>query len=389
MTDNTMKQAPIDPMRYAMPSSCELKINTRILLHPEAVNDPGRFALHRSVDLVGDVAPSTSFKRNRETGEKDKSVKANIHLVQHGAIRLFSQRDDVGDWIRVIEVNPGLLLHGDRNHPLTEPYLAGALSMLKTKVAPLVADPEDVRHIVPGLAGDDEHVAFWGGIQSELWFPDVTLCCLHGLGHPNIGLAEGADKKAVTVGRFGGDCVIRFERADQLVDEPEGKRKVNGICVKLSLKGRDLLSRFGRPGMTADIREKERMVRFRASDVLRVHQEIMSELVGMYLPIPPEWAGIGNDVTPAKVIALLSKLTSIPLEELRAMYDARSNPSKSKRKRLNKDVRAVAAYLKHVPVSSLFRPEVYAVQPAESSRPPHVHIDPQIAAAYGPNSTSR
>jgi hypothetical protein len=46
------------------------------------------------------------------------------------------------------------------------------------------------------------------------------------------------------------------------------------------------------------------------------------------------------------------------------------------------------ACLKPVPVSSLFRPEVYAARVADTRRPLATDIDPQIAAAYGPDTST-
>jgi hypothetical protein len=326
--------------------------------------------------------------RDPDTRKKREKVKANIHLVQDRAIRLFTERDGDGDWIRSIDVNPAVLLHGDKNHLLIEPDLVLALSMLKTKVAPLLADPEDISHIVPGLSGDDEHIAYWRTIESEVRLPGVLLFCLHRLRHPNTGPAEGANEEEIKLGHFGDDSVIRFRKDCWIAAGLTGEQQVEGVRVKLSLKGDALSYRIGGAGITARFGDISRVVAFRASDVARVHQEVMSRLEGTYLPVPPEWADMGKDATAAKIIALLSRVTSIPLDELRALHDGQSKPSLSTRKRLNKDVVAAVDCLKYVPVSSLFRPEDYVTPAVGMTRSQDNQIDPLVAAVYGPSPSA-
>jgi hypothetical protein len=382
MTANTMNNNRTSPPLHVR----TLTIATRIRLHPGFVEDPGTFARQHGVDLVRDVFPATSFKKDPDTRKKREKVKANIHLVRDGAIRLFTERDGDGDWIRSIDLNPAVLLHDDKNHLLIEPDLVLALDILKTKVAPLLADQEDVRHIVPGLAGDNEHIAYWRTIGSEVRLPGILLFCLHRLSHPTTGPAEGANEEEIKLGHFGDDCVIRFKKDCWIVAGPDGAHEVQGVRVKLSLKGDALLAEFGRPGTMALVKEIERVVAFRASDVTRVHQEVMSRLEGTYLPVPPEWDDMGTPA--AKIIALLSQVTSIPLDELRAKHEAQSKPSPSTRKRLTKDVKAALDSLKSVPVSSLFRPDVYGSYMTGCAAPLDDRIGPLIAAAYGPDTSS-
>jgi hypothetical protein len=368
-----------------------LKLNTCVLLHPEFVKASAQFALSHGVALVGEVFPSTSFKKDPDTNEKTAKVNANIHLVQHGAIRLFTERVGDDDWIRNIEVNPALLLYGEEDHLLTEQDLVVALSMLRDKVAPLLADPLDACHIVPGLV-DDAHVAYLCAIKSEVLLPDIVLRCLHNVSHPDTGAAEGTTKKRIKLGDRG-DCVICFETAKWEVAGPRGTQEVQGVRVSLRLKGHALLARYGLHGATAMVGDTRRLVAFRAPDVARVYQEVMSQLEGTYLPVPVEWAvagkaktkkgKTGNPTTPAKVMALLSVLTPIPLDELRAMDEGLRQTSRATRTRLNKAVEAAVACLKRVPVSSLFGAEVYATPVPGTTPPVDVRIDARITAAYG------
>lgn len=364
-----------------------LKASTRLRLHPEFAKDSNLFAKPHGVDLVDGVFPATSFKDNKETGDKDESLKANIHLVEHNAIRLFIEHDSDGDWwIKGYDLRPSILRYGTKNHPLTGDDPAASLSILMDKVAPLLADPDDARYIVPGLVDDGTHVASWSQIESEIWIPGVDLRCLHGMSHPATGPAEGSTEDRLKLGDRG-DCVIIMKPAKWTIAGPEGPQEVHGVRVRLSLRGNALVNSFREFGNSSLVGNVMRLVSFRASGVATVHQEAMWQLEGTYLPVPPEWAGMKKPMTTAKVIALLSKLLPIPPQELRAMYEARTNPSDSTQERLDHDLPAAMACLKSVPVTSLFCPEVYSSKATGSKPLGDVHIDPQIAAAYGPDSS--
>ncbi len=366
----------------------KLSASTLIRLHPEFFKHPDLFAKRHGVDFVDDVFPASSFKDNKETGEKDESLKANIHLVHHKAIRLFTEPDSDGDWwIKGYDLRPSMLLYGTKDHPMTGDDLAASLSKLRNEVAPLLADPEDARYIVPGLVDDGNHVSSWSEIESEIWIPDVDLRCLHGVSHPATGPAEGSTKQRLKLGKRG-DCVILIKTAKWTIASPEGWREVHGVSVRLTLHGSALVNSFRNVGSSSRIGNVMRLVSFRATGVANVHQETMSQLEGNYLPVPPEWISMGKPMTTAKVVALLSELTSIPSEELRAMYEARSAPSPKTHRRLFEDGVAAEGFLKKIPVSSLFRPEVYADRLNDQRRPLTTNIDPQIAAAYGSDVSS-
>lgn len=364
-----------------------LRVSTNVQLHPEFVKDHIRFAKRHGVDLIDDVFSASSFTDNKETGDKDESPKANIHLVQHKAIRLFTEHDSDGDWIRSYDLRPSILLFGTKDYPLIGDDLAASLSKFRDKVAPVLADPTDARYIVPGLADDGTHVSSWSRIESELLIPDVDLRCLHGVSHPATGPTEGSSVNRLKLGDRG-DCVIVIKPAKWTTEGPEGPQEVHGVRVRLTLSGNALVNSFRDFGNSSLMGNIMRLVSFRAPGVATVHQETMSQLEGFRLPVPPEWPSMGKPMATAKVIALLSELTPVQPEEFRAMYEARSKPSDSTQERLDHDVPAAMASLKPVPVTSLFCPEVYAARVTDRRRPLATDIDPQIAAAYGPDTSS-
>jgi hypothetical protein len=356
-----------------------LRISTRIRLHREFVKSPTSFACRLGVDLVKDVSPEMSFAKSVD-GEKTTKVRANIHLVRHGAIRLFTERADGADWIRSIDLNPALLLHGPADHLSVDHDLPWVLHLCQGAVTPLLADPRDRGHVIPGLVANSENRAYWSRIKSLLRLPGIQIPGLHGVSHPDAGPPDGPDDKRLQLGKNDDDCVIAFEAA-----AGEGRHNGAGVDVSLSLKRRALLAAYQTIGKVASVLECERLVAFRASDVAKVHREVMSRLTGIYLPVAPEWADTGKDVTPAKITALLSKITPIPLDELCALDVELRNPSLSTLKRLKRDLSTVDASLKPVPVSSLFRPRAYAACVVDHGYPVGDRCDPRIAAVYGPD----
>lgn len=370
----TMKNNPMTrpmPLRF-------LGASTRILLNPEFVKDPDRFAPQHGVNLAGEASPLTSFKKNPDTMERIETVKTNIHLVRHGAIRLFTE----GTWIRSIDLCPSILLYGNEDHPLTGDDLTVALSMLRDEVSPLLADPLDACHIVPGLVNDDQHVAHWKMIESKVLVPGVDVACLHQISHPLTGPDRGATENRLKLEDRDRVILILIESAKWT----DGGREVHGVSLTLTLKGNALLQSFGQHGTTGLVGETMRLVGFPAPAVAQIQQETMARLEGFHLPVPPEWSSMGKPLTAAKAIALLSEITSIPLSELKAIHANNSRSSESTRKRLDKDVASAAEHLRSVAVRSLFHPGAYAVRATGKPRPVGVRIDPLVAAAYGPKT---
>lgn len=364
---------------------CTLTISTMLRLDPEFTRAPLVFARRRGVDLANHVFPETSFKKDPGGEEKLAKVKANIHLVRHGAIRLFFERDADGDWVKSINLNPAILLYGAERHPLIDHDFLRSLSILRRRVPPLLADPLDAQHIVPGLADEGDPIAYWSGLRSEILLPGILRRGLHGLSHPMTGPAQGNTKTRIQLGNNDDDCVIRFTEAKAGRSGPGVSRGAAGVRVELLLKGPSLPPRFARLGTTALVRDHHRLISFPGSSVALVHQNVMSQLEGIYLPVPPEWSdkSLGKRVTHAKVFALLSSLTAVPLQKLRKIDEELRHPSDDTRERLDKAVLEAARWLTPAPVSTLFTSSVYSAQAAGMATPADGRIDPQIAAAYG------
>jgi hypothetical protein len=335
------------------------------------------------VDLADDVFPETGFRKDPDadgSAERIEATKANIHLVRYGAIRLFTKRDDDGDWVRSIDINPSQLLYGVERLPLANGDLPLSLSILRTKIMPLLANPLDERHIVPGLVqdndndndndndgdpdddNDEEPVAYWSKVNTELLLAGIDIRCLHGLSHPDTGPVDGATRKRIQFGDKQDDCVIRIKAAKWQSAGPHGTQTVHGIRVCLILKGRVLPGEFMPFGTTALVDDTRFLLAMPEPSIASVHQAVMARMEGTFLPVPPEWrdGAQGKRITTAKVMALISQLTSMPLGELRAMDEEIRHPSDSTSKRLNKDLATESGRLTPVPVATLFHPSAYA-----------------------------
>lgn len=383
-----MKDIPFAPLHQSM-FIRNLGITTNLLLHQDFVAGPRRFASRHNVDLADEVFHETDFRRDPTAArgcERIEITGSNIHLVRHGAIRLLTQAQSDRDGTRVcsIDMNPSMLLYGTKCYVLAAGDLPSSLSILREQVLPLLANPHDVRHIVPGLAQDgEEPVAYWNRVDSEFLFPRIDIRCLHGLSHPCTGPADGATPKRIQFGDMEDECVIRIKEARWDMNSPNGVERVRGIRVRLILKGQALIDEFSQFGKFSSVNNAVRMVAFSEPSLALVHQAVMARMEGVYLPVPPEWQdkADGKRVTAAKVMALVSQLTSIPLDELRTMDENIRHPSDSTRKRLKKDLTMESGRLTPVPVSTLFNPAAYSIH---SSGGQHAadNIDPIIANAY-------
>ena len=365
-----------------------LSISTNIRLNQEFVTAPRAFARRHKVNLADDVFPETDFKKdpaNPRSDERIERIKSNIHLVRHGAIRLFTERDGEADWIRSIDLNPSMLLYEAERHALAAGDLPRSLSILRKQVAPLLADPLDARHIVPGLVQDDEEpLAYWSEVDTEFLLPGIDIRCLHGLSHPGTGPPDGATRGRIQFGDKQDDCVIRIKEAKWKADGSEGVQDLGGVRVRLILKGRALTDEFMPFGKTAKVNNTWRVVAFSMPGAARVHQSVMARMEGTYLPVPAEWRNRRKGekaLTSAKTVALVSRLTSIPLEEIRAMDEEIRHPSESTRKRLDDDLPVEFNRLAPVPVAALFDPSACASHPTGGHHAAG-NTDPMIADAY-------
>ncbi|MBX3742511.1 MAG: hypothetical protein KF712_16105 [Akkermansiaceae bacterium] len=267
--------------------SLELGISTSLPFDPDFLTKPVSYARKAGVALVAAPALSTNLAPDRKTKEKILRHKANIHLVDFGAIRLFARIDGSGDrmTVKTIDIAVELLLYGDSDHPLAHDDVAQALTRVQREIAPLLAHENDRNHIVPGLAKRSEARAAWRHIMSTVTYMHTPLHECYNVAHPDTGAAGGATRKLKKLGEKGDNMIITFESVKVPVhSEDTGSiGDVPGIRVAVSLRGTEMIRRYRESGGTARIGENFRLTRFAPSAPAAVHEAIMSELEGVHV----------------------------------------------------------------------------------------------------------
>jgi hypothetical protein len=300
-------------------------------------------------------------------------MKSTFHLIAHGAIVVTTQRERGHDWIKTIALDPALALHGNSSHPLHDGDLARALARLKKSCSPMAADPADVCHLVPSACPKGrEPVASIRSIECELWYPGIKLTHFHNLSHPEAGSSRGRkpnfarlDPEVPEAGDGAGDavgskpsgrrssgCSICFKRASRRLDDLN--LKVSGLKISLELKGDALTRRLQcRPGTMAKVRNKMRVVHLELEDVQQVCREVVSEVEGFYLPVPPEWSANPGTSKLARMIALIAATTERSPDELLMNALAGRQVHGRTARRLEKAVREEMGHLRSLPVAEV------------------------------------
>ena len=363
-----------------------LSVTTRVRLHPNFLDHPIKYAKEHGVELADDVYPETKFKADRDDayGEKIRRAKSNIHLVRHGAIRLLSVVTDGENYLQTIDVNLPVLLFGKKLHLLSQLDLARALTIVMDSVRSLLADPDDARHLIPGLHQEEDPVAFWRLVDCEVLVPGVPIRCLHHLSHPNTGRAQGCKAKRIQLGDKQDPFMIRFKELKHTCNVVEDWEVPQGVRVRLILKGQNLLEEMRRWNKTTRINQATRLSSFSHSSITALMRSVMSDLEGTYLSVPPEWESPTKNkaITHAKAIALVSQLSGLDPAVLQAMDQEIRESSPSIRKRFKKDFAVEKSCLKPVPLDQLFNPVLPAPEMVASDRR-EGRLDPEIARLYG------
>lgn len=393
---------------------CSLVISTKVRSAAEFRLSDTEFDRPRGTGLVGHPARKTSLKAEREpsgkkTGKMVVRMKSTFHLIEYGAIVVTTRRNESDDWIETIKLDPALALHRNSSHLLHDGDLARARALLKKLCSPMVADAADVCHLVPSACPKHrEPVASIRSIDCELWYPSIELAHLHSLRHPEAGssrgrkqnyarlvpeVTEAGDGVGAAVGskppvpRSSG-CSICLERVSRRSDGLN--LKVSGLKICLELKD-DALTRRVRcqPGTMAKVRDKMRVVHLELEDVQRVCREVVSELEGFYLPVPPEWSANPGTSKLARMIALIAATTERTPDEVVMNASAGRQVCRRTARRLEKAVREEMNLLKKLPLAEALNiPASEVVDTSRCNQPLATAIDPQVAAVCGPGTTS-
>lgn len=369
------------------PSGPALKLGilTNLPLNPEFLKKPVPFSRKVGIALVAAPARNATIATDRETKEKILRPKANIHLVAFGAIRLFARPDGPDDrmTVKAIDVDVPLLLYSNSDHPLTHDDVARALTRVQREVAPLLADENDARHIVPGLAKRSEARASWRYIMSTVTYMHTPLHECYNIAHPGTGAAEGTTPKRTQLGRKGDDLIITFESPKMPLRDQQDRtiENIPRIKITVSLKGHGMVCRYRNSGRTAKIGKSRRLTRFASSTPADVHKTIMSELEGVHIASAARSA-TDRAITPGKAIAFLSQITSLSVEDLSSTYMEIDTTKRKKRNRVNNAIPNELERINPVPLAARLTPVSQALGSAKQPSCPVHDADSRIAAIY-------
>lgn len=357
-----------------------LSIKTKIPIHPKFFDNPSGYARSHSIKLAKAIHSESHFKTEKRDATLIQKDQYNIHLFRQGAIRLLV---DPERKLRCIDLSPSILLFGLERQPLRVGDLPFALSILKETVTPLLANPDDSIHIIPGLVEEKELIAYWKNFETDFLLHGQNILSLYGLNHPDTSGPHGSESKRIQLGDQNDPCFICFEPRKMRASD------VESINVNLILKGMKLSNAFEGLGTKKMINGESRLIAFPEDSFALVHQNMMSRLQGDYLPVPPEWenkVGKGSrNASMTKTIALLSKLMDRPCEELLDLALMLNNPSDEVFEGWENDLLIESSRLNSVPVSSLFHPGAYPLlTPGVSSRLCEMNED--IVRVYGVSS---
>ncbi|TAE92036.1 MAG: hypothetical protein EAZ81_04060 [Verrucomicrobia bacterium] len=338
----------------SQPFISEIRISTNLSPNPEFAKNPEKFVYSRNWDHIHCMPPETSFTTDYKSQKKLVKQKSNIGIGHDNPITFFLE-DDGRPCITSIKIEPLEILQAsyDKNHNSSD-YLHEALSIMQSQVTPLLESSVDAQKMIPSSASNKD-CSYFSKLEVKAFHKDIKVHYLHHLSHPLTGSAEGATKTRIQLVSRPKDFSILFK--DEKWHELENGRLIpcEGIAVTLTLKKAELARQFPvsairRMGAT------NRVVNLTVDDASNIYGRLMSQLEGIYLPLPLEWMTMGKRITSAKAIALYSKATRIPVTEMINWDQEIRNPSKSTIDRLNKDTAAALAVMKEIPVAQLFSP---------------------------------
>jgi len=347
----------------------ELRISTRIRLHRDFVNNPMDYALARGVDLVDGSSLAAHFKYNTSKGRRVATNQGDIHFLSEGALKIFVEEADGDLWIRNVTVKPSLLLRSLQADQLLPADLTKSSVIVHQQLSPLLADESDYCHLLPGST-DDEPIAYWSRIVTEVQFPGLFIPCFHQLAHPATGPSGGDTEEHISLESDNGKCRIILD-ALSFGDSRCSKLGLEeGIGVLVTLSGNYLPTVFSSFGDLASVGATERRVRITPLNLVQAFEKTISALSGFYLPRPQAWMERSGIDKRKRVTALMSVVTGVSPDEIVALYENVNPVSEKTRETFSEDLTCELSRLNLIGVAELFSGADY---PCLTSPPPELN----------------
>jgi hypothetical protein len=270
-----------------------------------------------------------SAKRHGE----EKAGTRLIQLHRYEAVRMFCTRTpDTSEWfIKSITLNPAKILYGHNGRCVGLGQFCQALTIARELIRPVLLNPADSIHIIPGV--DPEGLAYWNMLELRLDLYDFEGRLWHAMRNarcPGVNVAPV---------RHGEESLKHGNKRCQLALSVYHKDKeMQDLCkkfdvtptpvlrVEVILKGDKLVEELGKPGNTAVINGRSRVVRFCGADLVRVHQKVVHALKGCNESRHADAKPPMNDKM-GRMIGMLSTVDNTSLEDALAMYKERFLPS--------------------------------------------------------------
>jgi hypothetical protein len=408
---HTPSQAfPVDASTIAVPN---------LRLHPSIGNCPVEnldklppVLRNAIVKITPGVLPSSSNFGNRYDGETPryipKILTRAVHVDSFGAITLNAKKDGHKWRFESVDFNPGRLLHGHNGWILSEDQFLKALSIYRHLVAPMLAEQDDVVHLIPGVPGSRSH---WKKVEIPFHLIDTDGTILTAIenakpesinSRPYRKEGETAtfenSNKSLRISAYRKDIQMLSGRRNRSIAAAVDQPVPAILRVEVTLAKEKLTANL--PCVTDDGEDKakNRFVRvFRGSDLREAHMKIVREFKGAFV-FHTGSANEKNDRI-AAMMAWVAIRTGLSLTEQFEHFERRFLQSTSlENRRNNRSSKLVAArkeleVLRNIDVATLFSDEAWSAQPCVTASKletmtaaRHVgidEVDPDIQEAYG------
>lgn len=338
----------------------ELWIKANLKVHPIFQENPSDFIRNNRLKVVHHSSQSR-YSYDQSISSTNEEITQSIHLVKHGAIQLFIHTSENGCFIKQIKINPSLLTGNSKRFWLPVTSLRHIVEIAEKYISPLLADSRDSEAILPRELPDKILQSEWSVIDFEVLIPGVLLPHLHHLSHPATVAIQGATGKRVELVSENKELIIRFKNEQNAMMPDKDQSLIAGTRIRVILKGnmlhRHIDELFGDS-------KNHRFQNLTLRDILRLHHSIMNGMKGIYIPCPAKWINCADQLE-AKILAILSHITDVTLEQHLTDYLAIKTPSRSTRKRFVKEVKISNSQLSSIPVANLFTLESYGIHKAD------------------------
>lgn len=406
---NPSQVFPVDASTIAVPN---------LRLHPSIGNCPVENldelppGLRASiVKIAPGVRPRSSNFGNRYDGEtpryNPKIPTRAIHVDSFGAITLNAKKDGHKWRFESVDFNPARLIHGHNGRIVTEDQFLRALSIYRHLVTPMLADPDDVLHLIPGLPGSRSH---WKKVEIPLHLIDEDGLILAAIGdakHKSITSKpwrkEGEtvtfenSKKSLKVSAYRKDIQMLSGRRNRSIATEVDQPVPAVLRIEVTLAKDDLSANLPYETNDEEDKAKNRFVRaFRGSDLREAHMKIVREFKGAFV-FHTGSANEKNDRL-AAMMAWVAMRTGLSLTQQFEHFERRFLTSTSPESRKNKKSSTLMAarkeleVLRNIDVATLFSDEAWSAPPCvtastlekmTAARHYGIEVDPDIHDAYG------